>query len=143
MTLSCSDKDCEDIDCFSPPYMFVFDIVDKDTGENVFTSETYTPDQISVLNSEDGSAREYDFIDENNVNLIRIGSIGWTTEIAQVDLIIADKTILKLYVDAERVTEDCCNFSVYNEFSIDDAEYEQNQQTGVYTVYVTNLNQPE
>jgi len=133
----CKSDDCEDVLCFTPPINFVFDIVDKETGENLFTNGTYSAEQIEVLNVDDASKREFDFIAENGVNLVRIGSIGWESEIADVILKIAGEDILNLYVDTERVVgENCCNFSKYNNIRIDNADYDLNNQTGIYTIYI-------
>jgi hypothetical protein len=136
MVQACNNNDCEGLDCFTQPTAFVFEIVDRDTGENLFTNGTYNPGQIQVLNVEDNSNREFDFISENNKNLIRIGSIGWESEIAEVVLKIGGEDILNLYVDTERVTENCCNFSKYNKIIIENASYEFDKQTFIYTVYI-------
>lgn len=132
----CNSDDCKDIACFTPPMGFVFEIVDKETGENLFTNGTYSSDQIEVLNIEDNSKKQFSFVDENDINLISIGSIGWNSEIEHVVIKIAEKDILDLYVDSERVSENCCNFSRYNEIRIDYADYELNTQSGIYTVYI-------
>ena len=72
------------IPCNSPPGPFKFEIVDKATGENLFTNGTYEPEQIEVINLNDYNNIEYifidEFIDENVINLIQINSIGWKTE---------------------------------------------------------------
>ena len=133
---ACDNNDCEDLLCFTPPIGFAFELVDKDSGENLFTNGTYNPDNIEVLNVLDNSKREFSFISENDINIIRIGSIGWETEIADVVLKVGDASILNLYVDSERVSENCCNFSKYNEIRIDNAEYELDQQSGIYTIFI-------
>ena len=133
---ACDNNDCEDLLCFTPPVLFAFELVDKDSGENLFTNGTYNPDNIEVLNVLDNSKREFRFISENDINIIRIGSIGWDSEIADVVLKVGDAIILNLYVDSERVSENCCNFSKYNEIRIDNAEYELDQQSGIYTIFI-------
>lgn len=133
---ACDNNDCEDLACFTPPMPFAFELVDKDSGENLFTNGTYNPDDIEVLNVLDNSKKEFRFISENEINIIQIGSIGWENQIEDVVLKVGDKTILNLYVDSERVSENCCSFSKYNEIRIDDAEYEFNQQSGVYTIFL-------
>ncbi len=133
---ACDNNDCEDLLCFTPPIGFAFELVDKDSGENLFTNGTYNPDNIEVLNVLDNSKREFRFISENDINIIRIGSIGWDSEIADVVLKVGDASILNLYVDSERVSENCCNFSKYNEIRIDNAEYELDQQSGIYTIFI-------
>jgi len=136
MVQGCNNNDCEGLDCFTQPTAFVFEIVDQQTGENLFTNGTYTPGQIEVLNSADNSKRDFSFIADNDRNLISIGSIGWETEIADVVLKIDGEDILNLYVDTERVTENCCNFSKYNKISIENAVYDFDKQTFIYTIYV-------
>lgn len=136
MLQSCDNNDCEDMLCFTPPRGFAFELVDAETKENLFSNSTFDPDQIQVLNIEDGSDREFSFIDEDDLDLIRIGSIGWETEIAEVVLKVGGTDILSLYVDSERVSENCCNFSKYNEIRIDNAEYELDPQTEIYTIFV-------
>lgn len=133
---ACDDKDCEDLLCFTPPMPFAFELVDKDSGENLFTNGSYDPDDIEVLNVSDNSRREFVFISENELNIIQIGSIGWENEIAEVVLKVGDETILNLYVDSERVSEDCCNFTKYNEIRIDNADYELDPQSGIYTIRI-------
>ncbi|MDN3641457.1 hypothetical protein QWY87_02000 [Lutimonas halocynthiae] len=133
---ACDDKDCEDVLCFTPPMPFAFELVDKDTGENLFTNGSYDSNDIEVLNVSDNSRREFVFISENDLNIIQIGSIGWDSEIAEVVLKVGDETILNLYVDSERISEDCCNFTKYNEIRIDNAEYELDQQRGIYTILI-------
>ena len=133
---ACVDKDCEDVLCFTPPMLFSFELVDKDSGENLFTNGSYDSDEIEVVNVNDNSRREFTFISEDGLNIIQIGSIGWENEIAEVVLKVGDQTILNVYVDSERVSENCCNFTKYNEIRIDNADYELDQQSGIYTVLI-------
>ncbi|WKK65999.1 hypothetical protein [Lutimonas zeaxanthinifaciens] len=135
VVLSCSDKDCEDIDCFTPPFIFTFDIQDKESGENLFENGTYTEDQIEVVNKSDGSERAYQFIG-GEINFLRIPSIGWETEIAEVVIKLDGQEAFTLFVDVERLTENCCNFSKYNETRIDNADYEYDQQREIYRIYL-------
>ena len=132
----CDNNDCEDLLCFTPPTSFVFEIVDKESGENLFTNGTYMPEQIEVLNTDDNSKRTFGFLSEDDINLIVIASIGWETEVAKVVLKIAGEDILNLYVDAERASENCCSFSKYNETRIDNAEYTLDKQSDIYTIYI-------
>ncbi len=135
-TQACDNNDCEGQLCFTPPIGFAFELVDKESGENLFTNGTYNPDDIEVLNVLDNLKKEFSFISEDDINIIQIGSIGWDSEIADVVLKVGDAIILNLYVDSERVSENCCSFSRYNEIRIDNAEYELDQQSGIYTIFL-------
>ena len=134
--LGCNDEECNE-SCFTPPNNFAFEIIDKTSGENLFTNETYNPADISItdaLNNNESVA--FNFISENNLNLIQVGSIGWETEIVDLKFEIADDRIFNLYIDAERLDGDCCSFTRYNEITISEAEYELDSQTGVYKILV-------
>ncbi|MDF4201367.1 hypothetical protein PXD56_00270 [Maribacter sp. SA7] len=132
-----SCDDCGDKDCFTPPNGFSFELVDKTTMENLFTNETFNSNEISVINLTDNSNLEFDFIDENNLNLIQLNSIGWETEKVDVLINVSGIDILNLIVDAERTSEDCCEFTRYNDISIENAEFELNEENGLYTILVT------
>lgn len=70
------------VDCaLTPPQSFTFEIIDKTSGENLFTNGTYEPATISIIDVLDNNNPvEFTFISENDINLIEIGSIGWETE---------------------------------------------------------------
>jgi hypothetical protein len=132
-----SCDECEDKACFTPPNGFTFELVDKTTMENLFTNETFNSNEISVTNLADNSNLEFDFIDENNVNLIQLNSIGWESEKVDVLINVSGIDILNLIVDAERTSEDCCEFTRYNDIRIENAEFELNEENGIYTILVT------
>ena len=131
-----SCDDCGDKDCFTPPEGFTFELVDKTTKENLFTNETFSSNEISVTNLADNSNLEFNFIDEDDVNLIQINSIGWESETVNALITVSGIDILNLIVDAERTTEDCCKFTRYNDISIENAEFELNQENGLYTIFM-------
>ena len=128
---SCRQNVCEL--CFTPPKQFVFEVVDQN-GKNVFTNGVYQPEQITIINVLNNKAMEYDFVSENDVNLISVYSIGWKTEIVNLKIDISDQHIFNFYVDVERKNGDCCSYCDYNEISVEDAEFDFNQQTEVYKI---------
>lgn len=132
LTQACKDDVCDE--CFSPPQTFLFDVVSKDTGENLFTNGTYQPSQIEITDLVGGNAVDFTFIDENDSNLISINSIGWQTEEVNISVAVDGKSIFTLQVDAKRVTEDCCSFTRYDEVAIHDASFEFDDDAGVYKI---------
>ncbi len=132
---SCLDDD-ECGACFTPPAPFIFEIVNKATGENLFNNGTYNSSDIKIVNLADDSIVEHNFIDENNFDLIQINKIGWQTEIINYSLKIGVENIFNLYVDAKRLNENCCSFTRYNEIRIENSEYEFNTNTGIYKILV-------
>jgi hypothetical protein len=55
-------------------------LVNTLNGENIFTNGIYTPTDIILIEKSDGRNDEFDFINENDLNIIRINTIGWKTE---------------------------------------------------------------
>ena len=132
---SCKSDDCGD--CFTPPNSFIFEIVDKASGENVFTNGTYVAGDIKITDRLNDNERiEFMFISEDNINQIQIGSIGWDTEIVNLKVSISGHEIFNLYVDAERKMGECCSYTEYNAITIIDAEFELDAETGIYKILV-------
>lgn len=131
----CVPENCNQ-DCFTPPAGFYFELVDKNSSENLFTNGTFQPNDISVVNVLDNSNVNFSFEDEDNRNIISIYSLGWQTEKVEVLLMIKEREILKLYVDVERVSENCCSFSRYNEIRITNAQYQLDSQKDIYTIFI-------
>lgn len=132
---SCNSNDCGE--CFTPPQSFQFEIVDKTSGENLFTNGTYETGNIEITdNLNNNESVEFTFISENNINLIQINSIGWETEIVNLKIDISDNHIFDFYVDAERKKRDCCDYTEYNEITIGESEFELDSQTGLYKILV-------
>ncbi|MEH6659137.1 hypothetical protein [Leeuwenhoekiella marinoflava] len=131
---SCNSDDCGE--CFTPPQSFVFELVDAEIGGNLFTTDMYNPEDISVINTIDNTERAFQFISENQLNVIQIQEVGWETEIVNLEIKIGEDTVFSLYVNAERTTDDCCSFTKYNEIEIRNAEFELDSQTGVYKILV-------
>ena len=134
-TQSCKD-DCADILCFTPPSPFTFELVDKLSGENLFTNGTFNPNDIKVIDLEDQSNVEFTFIDENDYNIIRINTIGWQTEIVNYSLQISSESIFELFVNAERLNGNCCDYTNYKEIRIENADFELDQQSGIYKIRI-------
>tara|TARA_B110000090_G_C13156656_1_gene359842 strand:- start:211 stop:660 length:450 start_codon:yes stop_codon:yes gene_type:complete len=130
----CDNNDCGA--CFTPPQSFEFEIVDKTSGENLFTDGEFDSNEITITdNLNNNEPVEFSFISENNINLIQIGSIGWKTEIVNLKIDISDNHIFSFYVDTERKMGDCCSYNQYNEISVTDSEFELESQTGIYKIF--------
>jgi hypothetical protein len=121
--------------CFTPPPSFKFEIVDKSTGVNLFTNGTYQSSQIAITDLSNNTKIPFTFVSENGLNLIQIENIGSKTEKINYSIIIQEKSIFGLYVDATRISGDC-SYTKYNEILIKDAEFKLNQSTGIYKILV-------
>lgn len=124
-------------ECFTPPQDFSFDLVDQLSGENLFANGTFDPDAIQVTNSfNEDTPFEFTFVSENNLNLIHIPRIGWTTETVNLRVEIADQQVFEFYVEAERKTRKCCSYTQYHKTIIVNTEFEQDEKTGVFKVFL-------
>ncbi|MDQ6469572.1 hypothetical protein RB619_02870 [Flavobacterium sp. LHD-80] len=122
--------------CFTPPEGFSFELVDKTTGENLFTNGTYKSNDITVKNLDDSSKNiEYNFISENNYNVITIGTIGWKTETVNYSVNIAGKNIFEFHVQATRIN-DKCSHTEYKDFQVKSATYQLDKTRGVFKILV-------
>lgn len=135
-TQSCKDDPQEDILCFTPPPPFRFELVDYLSGENLFTNGTFDSNEIGVINLDDQNNVEFTFIDENDNNIIKVMTIGWETEMVNYSFQISSESVFELFVDAERMNGDHCDYTEYKEIRIENADFEFNQDSGVYKILI-------
>lgn len=130
--ISCERNSCEDISCFSPPTAFYFEITDKETGENLFANGTYTQGELEIRHA-NGNPVPFTF----TVNgLVEVTSIGWVSESMNYVFTVPEAFSFSLYVEAERVTENCCSFTRFEAVEITGAAYSQDDALGVYKIRV-------
>lgn len=132
----CEDKNCKGYLCTTPPSAFIFELVDKSTGENLFTNGTYESTEIEVLKATTEIREDFTFITENDLNLLEISSIGWQTETVTYSVSISSEHIFNLYVEAEAISEDCCSFTRYHEIRIENCDFEIDPTTGYYKILI-------
>ena len=131
----CKKNDnCKDIECTSPPGGFVFELLDKESNENLITNGTYQPSDIEVINEATNQKTQFVFISENNLNLIVINNIGWKNESIDLDVKAKGSTLFKLHADAKRLTKDCCSFTEYQNVSISESTFSFDSSKGIYKI---------
>ena len=128
----CNFEDCGE--CFTPPIPITFEILDHDTRENLFSNGTYNPDELTIENINDNSIIPFKYFSESNQ--IVVSSIGWKTETVNYIFKIDTDSLFTLHVDAERISEECCSFTRYNEILIENSSYEFTGDTEVYSILV-------
>jgi len=132
--LHCSNDDCGDPNITYQT--FTFEIVDKISGENLFTNGTYLPEQIQITNTISNFETEFTFLSENNVNLIQVNSASWETDIVNLTFTIADNLIFELYSDGDTIVEACYSYTVFNDIFINESEFDYNAEIAIYTILV-------
>ncbi len=129
---SCSDNedtDCSTVSCDQPGAILEFKIVDIETGDNI-AGTIISGQAIEVINTSTTSEASYDFNTNNDINTLRINIINSGNYLIKY----GTEEIFNLTVDAELQNGDCCPFIRLNEISIEGAEYELDEETGVYTI---------
>ena len=98
---------CRNIDCFTPPPEFYFEIVSKQSGENLFTNGALNPDNIAVKD-EDNNPVEHYYIDFNDI--IQLQEIGWNMELKYYQIIIDTNLIIEFILDMDEKHNNCCTY---------------------------------
>lgn len=115
----------------------MFEIIDKSSGENLFTNGTFKSDEIIVTDTKTNTKVPFRFISENDINLLTFNGIGWEKETLNYIIKIQEKAVFEIYVDADRKSSDGCTFTVINEFAIKNSDYELLKEKGIYIIKVT------
>ncbi len=126
---------CKDVECVTPAPLFEFEILDKQTKENLFTNGTFSENQISIKTQEDKEV-PYSFIGEGGRNTIRLLGLGWKTQKIHYTINIADELIFDLKVDVERKKGDCCDFTEVQSLAIKNIEFNIDKSTGLISIWV-------
>jgi hypothetical protein len=126
-----------DVYCNSGPLSLSFELLDKATGENLFTNNTFDPADIVVLDLDNNnSSVQFSFISENDINVINLGPFGWGTNNANYLLKVGERDIFTLILEAEEIQDECCSNVVLNKLIIEGSDFSQNTENGVYEVLV-------
>ncbi len=134
LLLSCDKKDCPL--CTTPPEMFVLELVDETSGENLFTIDSFDSETLKVIDLLDSSAVEFQFIDENELNLIQIHTIGWQTEVVNYSIEVDGTQLCILHVDADRADGECCDYTEFHEVDFNGVEFSRDNTTGIYRLFI-------
>lgn len=135
---SCGGDDCGE--CFTPPSPFTFKMVDKVSGEDLFANETYSLQTIKIIEADSNPQKSVSFsVSEDAINVfISTNAFGWQTERVNYAIIVNGQERFRLFVDADRVVENCCSFTRINELRIDGAEFKYDGLVEEYTIFITN-----
>lgn len=132
--LGCSS---DQVECTTLPEHFVFQFIDKDSGENLFSNGTFdVKKQIIVISLKDARIIQLSNVNTENGYTLSIGDIGWINEKISYEIAFYQgKTIFSLNVDAERVSGKC-NYTKYNSVQIINAGFELDKTTGIYKILI-------
>ncbi|MDF0717869.1 hypothetical protein PY092_17020 [Muricauda sp. 334s03] len=131
--LACKE-DCNE--CFTPPQPLLFELIGLETGANLISNGTYSSNDIKVVDQSNNQALEFSIVQDGDIDLININSIGWESEAVNYQIIASDNLIFSLQVNAERITEGCCSYTKFTTIEISHSNYEIDYETGIYRVFI-------
>ncbi|WP_430401092.1 hypothetical protein [Flavobacterium sp.] len=103
--LSCTKDNCSE--SVIPPQASIFiEVLDEDTDENVFTNETYTISDVSVVEFDDSEV-DFILITRDDLNLIQIFPRTNVAIDNKIYLNIADDETIEIQYDVETLNTEC------------------------------------
>ena len=136
LLLSCNVNTC-DYYCNSGPLSLYFVLLNKESGENLFTNGTYQLENLEVLDLDNSNAAiPFNFNIEEDLNQLAIGSFGYEINEANYAITINSETIFSISLNTEETRDACCSAISLKDFKLNGAEYNLNETTGVYEVLI-------
>lgn len=133
---SCNVNDC-DYYCDSGPLSLSFDLLDKESGENLFSNGVYQIDDVTVMDlNNENTLIAFGFSIENNLNQLVLGPFGFETKKANYAIAINSQTIFSFSLKTEEIKSTCCSTIALEEFNLLGADFKQNENTGTYEVLI-------
>jgi hypothetical protein len=123
-------------DSLTAPETFAFQILDKNTGENVFSNKTYDPEKITVKNLDSKDLVQHHFISDNNLDIIVLENVGRESDNINYSINVNDKSIFELHVDANLVKKDDSEFE-YQNVEITNTAFKKDETSGVYNIFAS------
>lgn len=133
---SCDDK-CKEVACFTPPQQVILNLVDSETGADLFTNETLNKDEITCKDENNQHVEcnfEYDTV--NEIGYIDLSKIGWNTGEHEYILSIGSELEIEITMHTEEKHKDCCTFFETINFDITSHEFEQSNTTSFVTIKI-------
>ncbi len=132
---SCSNvNDCMENYVPGPP-MFIFQFIDKDTGDDLFINRKFSVSNLKVVD-EKGEKVPFDFIYKKDKVVLILNSIGWNLEKKQYTISFYKMFSVKMLVDIDSVEEKCYTSFKVKSFKIENYEYHQDRNTGIIQIKI-------
>ena len=115
---------CDDIECFTPPSEFRFQLLGKDSGEDLVANGTFSANEISVFSIAGNKKHELLISADSIAYFFTDQEIGWETgsQNSSYELRLNPSTTLPFTYESKEVSEDCCTFFELVRFEMDSVE---------------------
>lgn len=125
---------CKEINCSTGPPRFTLELVDKETGENVFTSGKYKAEDI-VLTDENQQTVYTQFVAENNLNVVNI-ALPDTEGEKELKMRFGGGQEIIIRLDVRKGESKCCTNYFAENIQVDNFPYEQSKETGIIEIKI-------
>lgn len=123
-----------DVNCDTGPVGFDFEIVNEDTGENLFLNGLDEENQLYIENSA-GETVEFNFDTERSVFSL---SLGWDSKSDNYTVTVGEDLEFNIVFTLEKSSSRGCSSTQLRELEIVGASYETSNTTGITTIFVSN-----
>ncbi len=138
LLFGCSTTEpCEENSCFTPPPAIIFEILDAETGKNLYSDGTLKVEDIVLLDKNQNKVN-FQFYSENGSNLLYL-NIGWEPGTNLYRLILNPNVEITISLHSELKEDNCCSYYVISDFSISEYDFERSATTGNYKVFIKKL----
>ncbi|WP_298246773.1 hypothetical protein [uncultured Christiangramia sp.] len=123
------DDDCSATICDAGYADLNFQIIDSNTGENIFDNIA-SSEGITVVETSNDLEADFQVIEKNEQKTLVI----YTFNDAQFSVMYADEEIFTVSVEGEAITEGCCPTIAITDLSIEGAEYMYDETTDIHVI---------
>ena len=95
---SCKSSESEMILCTTPPDAFYFELVDKETKENLFENKTLDSTTVKIIHSETEKEVDFQYHTHESSGMIFFMS-GWETEKVTYSFMVNGLEQFRFYLD--------------------------------------------
>ncbi|WP_298526691.1 hypothetical protein [uncultured Christiangramia sp.] len=123
------DEDCSATICDAGYADLNFQIIDSNTGENIFDNIA-SSEGITVVETSNDLEADFQVIENNEQKTLVI----YTFNDAEFSVMYADEEIFTVSVEGEAITEGCCPTIAITDLSIEGAEYMYDEMNDIHVI---------
>jgi hypothetical protein len=132
MFTGCDDTD-EGILCATGPVGLTFEVVDKETGKNLFANGSYEENQLTIVDKK-GEAVEFSFLAEREVlNVL----LGWGSKSDTYTVNIGEEITFTIAFTLQESSSGDCTSTGLTALEIEGATFEISENSEVATILVS------
>ena len=123
------NEDCSATICDAGSADLNFQIIDSNTGENIFDNIA-SSEGITVVETSNNLDADFQVIEKNEQKTLVI----YTFNDADFSVMYADEEIFSVSVQGEAITEGCCPSTAITDLSIEGAEYMYDETNDIHVI---------